>query len=133
LQRLKIQDLFVKYIYYIFIQSFSFDRITILNAAFMACTKLLLRKDTSLVQMPITSPTSHSTHRYVVQTQLGQGGMGVVYSVYDRLTQTQVALKKVSIPGLDSEFALALALEFRTLAGLRHPNIVAVLDYGFDE
>jgi len=38
----------------------------------------------------------------------------------------------VSAPSLDTEFALALALEFRTLSGLRHPNIVAVLDYGFD-
>jgi serine/threonine protein kinase len=65
--------------------------------------------------------------------------MGSVYQAYDRLTRQMVALKQVSVPTAALQFAtsrsdpaLALALEFRTLAGLRHPHIVAVLDYGFD-
>lgn len=82
---------------------------------------------------PTNSPSiAPSTHRYVIQKELGKGGMGVVYSAYDRLTQTQVALKQVNATELDPALALALAQEFRTLSGLRHPNIVAVLDYGFD-
>src|SRR5262245_56429090 len=79
--------------------------------------------------------------RYMLGEQLGAGGMGVVFRAYDRLTSETVALKKVTIPAKSLEFitmatekdaAFALASEFRTLAALRHPNIVSVLDYGFD-
>lgn len=80
--------------------------------------------------------------RYELQETLGQGGMGIVHRAYDRLTQGTVALKQVTIPpkqlrfataaGDSNDFRLALAQEFRTLASLRHPNIISVLDYGFD-
>jgi hypothetical protein len=77
--------------------------------------------------------------RYHLQALLGKGGMGEVYRAFDRLTRQTVALKQVladpSQPEHDSHTTsalLALANEFRVLAGLRHPNIVSVLDYGFD-
>ena len=82
--------------------------------------------------------------RYVLEQKLGEGGMGAVYRATDRLTQETVALKQVSIPGEKLQFAaqasngksdsfrLALAQEFKTLASLRHPHIISVLDYGFD-
>ncbi|MGF1503938.1 MAG: serine/threonine-protein kinase PknK, partial [Anaerolineae bacterium] len=80
--------------------------------------------------------------RYRIGEPLGKGGMGQVFRAQDRLTDTPVALKRVTVSGKDlrfaslsdtSDFRLALAHEFRTLASLRHPNIVSVLDYGFDE
>ncbi len=66
--------------------------------------------------------------------------MGIVYRAFDRLTRQEVALKRVKAsarristdPAVDTTRALALAQEFHVLAGLRHPNIVTVLDYGFD-
>jgi serine/threonine protein kinase len=80
--------------------------------------------------------------RYRVQNELGEGGMGIVYRAYDRLTGQTVALKMVTTPsqllqfstlseGMD--FKLALAQEFKTLASLRHPHIISVLDYGFED
>ena len=84
--------------------------------------------------------------RYLLQEKLGQGGMGVVYRALDRLTGNTVALKWVLLPTEQPQgsyanltlsrtqrnLRLALAHEFKTLASLRHPNIISVLDYGFD-
>lgn len=80
--------------------------------------------------------------RYRILEKLGAGAMGVVHRVFDRLTQKTVALKQVEMPTSSLQFGTrglyqkerhALTHEFRTLAGLRHPNIVSVLDYGFDD
>lgn len=84
-------------------------------------------------------------NRYEVIDKLGQGGMGAVWRVYDRLEKTEVALKQVLLPENQLTFAshtsidnidelrLSLAHEFSLLATLRHPNILSVLDFGFDD
>lgn len=80
--------------------------------------------------------------RYELIEKLGHGGMGAVFRAKDRLSQKEVALKKVLAPEANlqmsfmteskSNFRLSLAQEFRILATMRHPNIISVLDYGFD-
>lgn len=81
--------------------------------------------------------------RYILQEMLGRGGMGAVYRATDRLTGQQVALKQVltdesllATAGTNASslsIRVALAHEFQTLASVRHPHIIPVLDYGFDE
>jgi hypothetical protein len=85
--------------------------------------------------------------RYVLTTRIGGGGMGTVYRAFDRLSGRDVALKRVEVAikqlrfaGRDpysttdaENFAIALAQEFKTLASLRHPYIISVLDYGFEK
>lgn len=90
------------------------------------------------------SLTTMINKRYVLQEQLGAGGMGVVFRAYDVLAQQDVALKRLNIPteylifssrleGADAQsLLLTLANEFQILSSLRHPHIVSVLDYGFD-
>ncbi|MEM9774401.1 MAG: protein kinase [Chloroflexota bacterium] len=85
--------------------------------------------------------------RYILEDKLGSGGMGVVYKAWDRLSRADVAFKKVrldfshALEDLDQtivddqsmgDIRLALAKEFQTVATLRHPNVISVLDYGFD-
>jgi len=68
--------------------------------------------------------------------------MGTVYKAYDRLTKETIALKHVSVSqqnsrnitsSLDTRHQLTLTHEFQTLASLRHPHIISVLNYGFDD
>ncbi len=85
------------------------------------------------------SASTQAGARYEVLDYLGHGGMSVVFRARDRLTGDLVALKQMSdvVRGRDDgdETAqrrrLTLAREFNTLASLRHPNIIAVRDYGF--
>src|SRR5215831_12634934 len=80
--------------------------------------------------------------RYRVGHEIGRGGMGVVYRANDRQSGQDVALKRVTRPSEDLIFTsasasvdqrLALTQEFQLLASLRHPNIISVLDFGFDD
>ena len=71
--------------------------------------------------------------RYVIITQIGQGGMGVVYAAYDPELDRRVALKLL-IAGEDGEAPIEartrLLREAQALAQLSHPAVVAIHDVG---
>lgn len=78
----------------------------------------------------------HLGYRYHLLNRLGSGGMGAVYRAHDRLTGEMVALKRLPASPLQlisPELRLALAHEFQALAALRHPHVIGVREYGFDE
>ncbi len=68
--------------------------------------------------------------RYEILRPLGQGGMGAVFHARDREAGREVALKTVETEDLGPWLVEALRNEFRFLAGLRHPNLVEVYDFG---
>jgi serine/threonine protein kinase len=75
--------------------------------------------------------------RYRIEALVGRGGMGAVYRAVDERLEREVALKVISIEATDTETMERLRSRFRrearAAARLRHPNVVAVHDYGTEE
>jgi eukaryotic-like serine/threonine-protein kinase len=69
-----------------------------------------------VVDLPDLSET-----RYTVESEIGRGGMGIVYAAHDRDLDRRVALKVVDA---------ALSAEARLIARLEHPAIVPVYESG---
>ena len=69
-------------------------------------------------------------NRYRIESELGHGGMGVVYRAHDTLLDRAVAVKGLSDSGLGTEGRARLLREAQAAAKLDHPNIVAIHDAG---
>ena len=69
--------------------------------------------------------------RYKIVSELGKGGMAVVYRAIDTMLDRSVAIKVIHPENSSQEkFSKRFRREAKTLANLSHPNIVKVLDYG---
>ncbi|MCC8249202.1 serine/threonine-protein kinase [Saccharothrix luteola] len=68
--------------------------------------------------------------RYEIRELLGQGGMGVVHRAYDTVHDRVVALKRLSAAATDHEYRARFQRESRIAAGLSHPNVIPVNDFG---
>lgn len=68
--------------------------------------------------------------RFIVEREVGRGGVGIVYRAMDEVTGTPVALKVIAIHGVDAGEEARFGREGRVLAGLSHPNIVRVVAFG---
>lgn len=70
-------------------------------------------------------------HRYQLRERIGVGGMSVVWRAHDEVLGRDVAVKVLSAAAAPDPARLGrIRLEARAAAGLRHPNIVEVYDYG---
>ncbi|MDA8017011.1 MAG: protein kinase [Thermoanaerobaculia bacterium] len=63
------------------------------------------------------------TERFLVQRRVGSGAFGVVYEAFDRRDRSRVALKVLRSAEADALYRFKKG--FRSLADLRHPNLVS--------
>ena len=71
--------------------------------------------------------------RYILEEELGSGGMAEVYRARDKLLDRPVAVKILHAAyRSDSEFIARFHREAQAAARLSHPNIVSIYDVGTD-
>lgn len=72
--------------------------------------------------------------RYEIDAELGRGAMGTVYRAHDPRIDRTVALKTVSLLGLEptaeKEYRERFVVEARAAGRLSHPGIVTIFDVG---
>lgn len=69
-------------------------------------------------------------NRYKIESEIGRGGMGVVYRAQDSLLARRVAIKVLSSSMIGTEGRARLLREAQAAARMNHPNIVSIYDAG---
>jgi hypothetical protein len=82
------------------------------------------------VTNPFAAPTGPlRVGHYVLLSEVGRGGMGVVHAAYDERLDRKVALKVLRTQG-DAWAQRRLVREAQGLARLSHPNVVQIYEIG---
>lgn len=80
----------------------------------------------------VTSRVGTKLDRYVIDAQLGRGAMGEVYRAHDPKLGRTVAIKTISLTGLDpeaeDEYRKRFVVEAHAAGRLSHPGIVTIFD-----
>jgi eukaryotic-like serine/threonine-protein kinase len=91
-------------------------------------------RDGSGSAMPHAMAPGTQVGRFIVQSPLGVGGMGVVHAADDPVLGRKVALKLIHADHgegpASEEWRARLLREARAIARLSHPNVIAVHDIG---
>ena len=86
------------------------------------------------VEKPDLLQSGESFRGYVVERLLGRGGLGAVYLVRHEMLDTLYALKVLypEVAAQNPNYVKRFLREAKIATRIRHPNLVAVHDCGFD-
>jgi tetratricopeptide (TPR) repeat protein len=79
------------------------------------------------------APPEVLNERFVIEREIGRGGMAVVYLSYDRKHERQVAVKVLGPEASAAIGADRFDREIKVVARLQHPNIVPLYDSGDEQ
>jgi serine/threonine protein kinase len=79
--------------------------------------------------LPASAPPVAGNDRYVLEREIGSGGMGRVFAARDLRLSRPVAIKMLRVR--DAALATRFEREVRLAARLQHPGVVPVYDAGF--
>lgn len=71
--------------------------------------------------------------KYLIEKQVGEGGMGVVYKATNTLLDRTSALKVLPVDAFSAKEVVRFQNEARLLSRLKHANIAQVYDFGIGE
>lgn len=95
------------------------------------CSHVDSREDSEFTVLNIVSSMPKSIDRYVIRSELGNGGFGCVYKAFDPVIQREVALKVSKHANAWSARDEDVFLdEARRAAQLRHRHVVTIYDAG---
>lgn len=80
-------------------------------------------------------PTGTRIGKYILEKQIGKGGMGTVYQAYRHTGdfEQRVAIKLLDAASLTEQTQASFVNEQQIMANLSHPNIATILDGGIYE
>ncbi len=71
--------------------------------------------------------------RYEIESELGRGGMGIVYRARDPFLQETVALKVLVSTRFNESHLVRFQKEAKAISALSHPGFVKVFNFGIDK
>lgn len=80
----------------------------------------------------MSGSTPKTIGKYEVLSELGEGGMGIVYKARDPFIDRIVAIKTIKTSAMadESDLVARLRMEAKSAGRLQHPNIVTIFEFG---